>query len=168
MEPIENKVANSGLVTINLEDLYHRGERVLFDIRDQLFRGMILREKDFREFVKTHAWSRYAGKNLAFTCSADAIVPTWAYMLLAVAVEPFAHRYVFGDLQVLETVLFQDAIRQLDPAAYRDARVIIKGCSDLPVPVSAYVEITHLLAPHAKSIMYGEACSNVPVWKKKA
>jgi hypothetical protein len=167
IQPIENKIANSGLVTIDLEELYHKGERVLFDIKDQLFRGMILREKDFREFVKVHEWSQYQGKNIAFICSADAIVPTWAYMLLAVSIEPFANRYVFGDLQILETVLFNDALQKLNPEQYKDVRVIIKGCSDVPVPVSAYVEITHKLSPYVKSIMYGEACSNVPIWKKK-
>jgi hypothetical protein len=166
-EIIENRVANSGLVTIDLADFYHQGERVVFDIKELLFRGMILREKDFREFVKSHDWSQYQGKNIAFVCSADAIVPTWAYMLLAVSSEPYANRYVFGDLHLLETVLFQDALRRIDAEQYRDARVIIKGCSDIPVPVSAYVEITHKLAPYVKSIMYGEACSNVPIWKKK-
>lgn len=164
---IENRIAGSGLITIDLEDFYHRGERVLFDIKDQLFRGMILREKDFREFVKSNDWNQYQGKNVAFICSADAIVPTWAYMLLAVNIEPFANRYVFGDLQTLETILFNDALQKINAEEYKDAKVIIKGCGKFPVPVSAYVEITHKLAPYVKSIMYGEACSNVPIWKKK-
>ena len=167
IEPIENKIAESGLITIDLEEFYHKGERVLFDIKDQLFRGMILREKDFREFVKSHEWGQYQNKNIAFTCSVDAIIPTWAYMLLAVSIEPFANRYVFGDLQVLETVLFSDALQKIDAEQYKDARVIIKGCGDVQIPVSAYVEITHKLLPYAKSIMYGEACSNVPIWKRK-
>ena len=167
IEPIENKIAESSLITIDLEEFYHRGERILFDIKDQLFRGMILREKDFREFVKSHDWSQYQNKNIAFTCSADAIIPTWAYMLLAVHIEPFANRYVFGDLQTLETVLFYDTIQKINPEDYKDARVIIKGCSDVPVPVSAYIEITHKLSTHVKSIMFGEACSNVPIWKRK-
>ncbi len=165
--PIQNKIANSGLITIDLEELYHKGERILFDIKDQLFRGMILREKDFREFVKLHDWSQYQNKNIAFVCSADAIIPTWAYMLLAVSVEPFANRYVFGDLQILETILFNDALQKINAEEYKDVRVIIKGCSDVHVPVSAYVEITHKLSPYVKSIMYGEACSNVPIWKRK-
>ncbi len=167
-ELIENRVANSGLVTINLEDYFHQGERVLLDIKPWLFREMILKEKEFREYVKQHNWEQYAGKNIAFTCTTDAIVPTWAYMLLAVAAEPFANRYVFGDLQMLETTLFQDALNKIDLNELKDARVIVKGCSDVPVPVSAYVEITHKLSPYVKSIMYGEACSNVPVWKKRS
>lgn len=167
IEPIQNKVANSGLITLNLEDFYHKGERVLLDIKDWLFMGMILKEKDFREHVKQHDWKQYEHKNVAFTCSTDAIVPTWAYMLLSVAIEPYANRYVFGDLQTLDTVLFQDALNSIPFESYQDARVIVKGCSDVPVPVSAYVEITHKLSPYVKSIMYGEACSNVPIWKKK-
>jgi hypothetical protein len=167
IQPIENKVANSGLVTIDLEDYFHKGERVLFDIKGWLFHEMILKEKDFRAFVKDHDWKQYTGKNIAFTCTSDAIIPTWAYMLLAVNIEPFAHRYVFGDLAVLETVLYQDMLAQIDYPSFKGIRVIVKGCSDVPVPVSAYVEITHKLSPYVKSIMYGEACSNVPIWKKR-
>lgn len=164
---IENKVANSGLVTLNLEDYFHQGERVVLDIKEWLFREMLLKEKDFREFVKIHDWNQYQGKNVAFTCSTDAVIPTWAYMLLAVNIEPFANRYVFGDLATLETVLYQDALSKIDFEQYKDLRVIVKGCSDVPVPVSAYVEITHKLSPLVKSLMYGEACSNVPIWKRK-
>ncbi|MCU0442560.1 MAG: DUF2480 family protein [Bacteroidia bacterium] len=167
IEPIENKVANSGLITLNLEDYFHQGERVVLDIKPWLFRELLLKEKDFREFVKNHNWQQYQGKNVAFICSADAIIPTWAYMLLSVHIEPYAHRYVFGDLAALETILYQDALAKIDFEQYQDVRVIVKGCSDVPVPVSAYVEITHKLAPYAKSIMYGEACSNVPIWKRK-
>lgn len=168
ISPIENKVANSGLITLNLEDYFDQGERVVLDIKPWLFMEMILKEKDFREFVKQHDWGSYKGKNVAFTCSADAIIPTWAYMLLAVNIEPFANRYVFGSLETLNTVLYQDALNKVNLEELRDARVIVKGCSDVPVPVSAYVEITHRLAPITKSIMYGEACSNVPIYKKKA
>ena len=167
IEPITNKVANSGLVTINLEDYFNKGERVLLDIKPWLFMEMILKEKDFREHVRQHNWEQYTGKNVAFFCSADAIIPTWAYMLLAVSIEPFANRYVFGNLDTLNTILYQDALQQINTSDYTDVRVIIKGCSDVPVPVSAYVEITHKLAPFAKSIMYGEACSNVPIYKRK-
>jgi hypothetical protein len=165
--PIENKIANSGLITLNLEDYFDKGERVELDIKPWLFMEMILKEKDFREHVKQHDWSSYNGKNVAFTCSADAIIPTWAYMLLAVSIEPYANRYVFGTLQTLDTVLYQDALAKINMDELKDARVIVKGCSDVPVPVSAYVEITHKLAPIAKSIMYGEACSNVPIYKRK-
>jgi hypothetical protein len=167
IEPIENKVANSGLITLNLEDYFHQGERVVFDIKDWLFRDMILKEKDFRDFVKNHDWRQYSEKNVAFTCSTDAIIPTWAYMLLSVNIEPFANRYVFGDLATLETVLFQDALSHINYETFKDTRVIVKGCSDVAVPVSAYVEITHRLSPYVKSIMYGEACSNVPIWKRR-
>lgn len=166
-EPIENRVANSGLITLNLEEYFHSGERVELDIKPWLFHGLILKEKEFRETVKQHDWSAYENKNVAFICSSDAIVPTWAYMLLAVNIEPYAYRYVFGNAQLLNDVLYQDALGRIDFESFRDARVIVKGCSDVPVPVSAYVEITHRLMPFAKSIMYGEACSNVPIWKRK-
>ncbi len=165
---IINKVANSGLITIDLEDFYEKGERVVFDLKPWLFRELILREKDFREEVKNHPWQQYEGKNIAFTCTADAIVPTWAYMLLAVSVQPFANRYIFGDLNQLESVLFQEALAKIDYSQYKDMRVIIKGCGHLPISVAAYVEITSRLLPFAKSILYGEACSNVPVYKKKS
>ncbi len=163
---IENKVLNSGLITFDLENLYHPGERMLFDIKPLLFREMILKEKDFREFIKTHDWSQYQGKNLAFICSSDAIVPTWAYMLLAKAIQPYANRYVFGDLLSLESTLFYDAISTINMEEFKNKRVIVKGCSDQNVPVSAYIEITNKLLPVVKSIMYGEACSNVPIYKK--
>jgi hypothetical protein len=167
ISPIENRVAASGLITLNLEDYFHKGERVLLDIKPWLFREMILKEKEFREQVKQHNWSQYEGKNVAFTCTSDAIIPTWAYMLLATQIEAYAHRYVFGNLETLNTVLYQEALSKIDFSSFADSRVIVKGCSNLPVPVSAYVEITHRLLPYAKSIMYGEACSNVPIWKKK-
>ena len=167
IEPIENKVAESGLITLNLEDYYPPGKRVLFDIKDWLFREQILKEKDFREYVKNHDWSQYVGQNIAFTCSTDAIIPTWAYMLLTIAIEPFASRVVFGNLDTLETVLFNDALAKINAEQFKDLRVIVKGCGDTPIAINAYVEITHKLLPFAKSIMYGEACSNVPLWKKK-
>ena len=165
--PIENKVASSSLITLNLEDYFNKGERVVLDIKPWLFMELILKEKDFREQVKKHDWTQYVEKNVAFVCSSDAIVPTWAYMLLAVNIEPYANRYVFGNIDVLNTILYQDALQKINPIDFTDARVIIKGCSDVPVPVSAYVEITHKLTPHVKSIMYGEACSNVPIYKRK-
>jgi hypothetical protein len=164
---IINKVAGSGLITLNLEDYYHAGERVEYDLKDNLFHGLILKEKDFREFLKQHDWSQYAGKNVAIICSADAIVPTWAYMLLATHLEPYAHLFVFGDLATLETILYQKALSRIDMAAFKDARVVIKGCGHLPVPTYAYVEITRLLKPYVKSLMYGEPCSTVPIFKRK-
>jgi len=166
-ENIVNKVAASGLITLNLEHYYHPGERVVYDIKENLFHGLMLREKDFREFIKVHDWSVYMGKNVAVICSADAIVPTWAYMLLAVKLKPFANEIVFGGLDVLETVLFTKAMATIDLSAYQDQRVVIKGCGDLDVPLSAYVAITSLLMPVVKSIMFGEPCSTVPVYKRK-
>lgn len=165
-EEITNRVATSGIISLDLEDLYDRGERVLFDIKDNLFQGMILREKDFREFLKSNDWSVYQGKNVAIICSEDAIVPTWAYMLLAIHLEPYANKVVFGDLDQLEDKLFSDAIQKINPEEYRGKRVVVKGCSKFPVPISAYVDITTLLKPVAQSLMFGEPCSTVPLYKK--
>lgn len=166
MDEIVNKVAGSGLVTIDLEEFYPKGERVVLDIRDQLFQGLLLREKDFREYIKQEDWSKYKDTYVAVTCSADAIIPTWAYMLLASALEPFAKKVVFGTAETLETVLYDELLRGLDVQQYKDARVVIKGCGNLPVPRAAYVELTRLLRPHVKSIMYGEPCSTVPIYKQ--
>lgn len=163
---IVNKVSQSGLITIDLEEFYPAGERVLFDIKELLFQGLILREKDFREFIKNEDWNKYKDKYVALTCSADAIVPTWAYMLLATQLEPIAKKVVFGNLESLETILYTEILSKIDINNYKDARVVIKGCGNLPIPKSAYVQITSLLRPHAKSIMYGEPCSTVPLYKK--
>jgi len=165
-EEIINRVATSGLVSLDLEELYHPGERILFDIKDQLFQGLILREKDFREFLKIHDWAQYADKNIAVICSEDAIVPTWAYMLLAVQLEPFANAIVFGDLNVLEDKLFSNALSRIEPEEFSGKRVVVKGCSKVPVPVSAYVEVTRLLKPFVQSLMFGEPCSTVPLYKR--
>jgi hypothetical protein len=166
-ENLVNKVAASGLITFNLEEYLHTGERVVYDIKDNLFHGLMLREKDFREFVKSHDWTAYANKNVAIICSADAIVPTWAYMLLANKMRPYAHEIVFGSLDTLEAVLFAKALAKIDLKKFEGERVVIKGCADIELPVSAYVEITNLLTPVVKSIMYGEPCSTVPIYKRK-
>lgn len=166
-ENIVNKVAQSGLVSIDLAELYPAGERVVYDIKDNLFMGLMLREKDFREFIKEHDWTQYQGKHVALTCSADAIVPTWAYMLLANKLSPQASTVVFGDLKTLETVLFDRALAEMDLEKYRDQRLVIKGCGDIAVPESAYVSLTQKLTGLAKSIMYGEPCSTVPIYKRK-
>ncbi|MDB5013288.1 MAG: hypothetical protein JWQ25_1490 [Daejeonella sp.] len=166
-QTIVNKVAQSGLVSLDLADLYVAGERVTYDIKDNLFHGLILKEKDFREFVKTTDWQEYSGKHIGIICSADAIVPTWAYMLLATKLAPFASTIVFGDLSVLETVLYDRAINGLDLEKYRDDRIVIKGCGDIAIPVSAFVTLTTKLEKIAKSIMYGEPCSTVPIFKRK-
>ena len=167
MEEIENKVAQSGLITINPEEFYPKGERALFDISDYLFEGLLLKEKDFRAKVAEIDWAQYQDKYVALHCSTDAIVPTWAYMLLTVKLEQYSKKIVMGNLDVLETVLFNEALSEINIEQYRDERIVIKGCSAVPVPESAYVELTRLLRPVAKSIMYGEACSAVPLYKKK-
>ena len=166
-ENFVNKVAASGLITLNLESYYHQGERVVYDIKENLFHGLMLREKDFRAFIKEHDWSVYTGKNVAIICSADAIVPTWAYMLLSNKLKPYANEVVFGGLEALEAVLFTRALAKIELSKYQDERVVIKGCADIDIPVAAYVEITNLLSPVVKSIMYGEPCSTVPVFKRK-
>lgn len=162
-----NKIAESTLISVDLAALYPAGERVLYDIKDNLFQGLMLREKDFREFVKTHNWAAYQDKHVAVYCSADAIVPTWAYMLLASKLSPYAQTVVFGNLEDLENVLFDRAIAQLNMEDYRDQRIVIKGCGEIPVPVSAYVTLSDKLTSIAKSVMYGEPCSTVPVYKRK-
>ncbi len=164
---IENKVANSGLITIDLETFRHLGKRVLFDIKDWLFREIILKEKDFRDFVKNHDWTQYQNQNIAFYCSSDAIIPTWAFMLLASAVQPYANKYVFGNLEQLEIELYNKAINQINISDFVDKRIILKGCSHNELPVAAYMKMSNKLLPVVKSLMYGEACSNVPIYKKK-
>jgi hypothetical protein len=166
-ENIVNKVASSGLITLDLEAYYDQAERVVYDIKDNLFHGLILREKDFREFIKTHDWSQYAGKNVAITCSADAIVPTWAYMLLANRLGPYVNELVFGSLETLEAILLSKAMAKIDFNSFANERVVVKGCADIDIPVFAYVEITRQLSKVAKSIMYGEPCSTVPIFKRK-
>jgi len=166
MEEIINKVAQSGLVTIDLEEFYDDVPRVEFDIKPWLFQGLILKEKDFREHIKIHNWNQYQNAYIALTCTADAIVPTWAYMLLTLILQPFAKKIVYGNLEVLETVLFNEKINLLDTTPFKDARIVIKGCGNKPVPIAAYVALTEKIKPVAKSIMYGEPCSTVPLYKK--
>jgi hypothetical protein len=165
-EEIINRVSTSSLITFDLEELYQPGDRVLLDIKDQLFQGLILREKDFRDFIKAHDWSQYQNKFVAIQCSADAIVPTWAYMLLSIALKDFARRIVFGTLDELESQLYYDTLSSIDWSIYRDAKVVIKGCSKVNVPVSAYVEVTSKLKSLAASLMFGEPCSTVPLYKR--
>jgi hypothetical protein len=167
-ENIVNKVAQSSLVSLDLSELYPAGERFFYDIKDNLFHGLMLREKDFREFIKEHNWDSYSGKHIAIGCSADAIVPTWAYMLLANKMAPFAKTVVFGDLKLLETILFERELSKMDMEKYRDQRVVVKGCGEIAVPDSAYIDITVKLTSVAKSIMYGEPCSTVPIFKRSS
>ena len=164
---IINRVVGSGLITLDLEDYYHPGERVVYDLKNNLFMGMILKEKDFRAFLKEHDWCQYAGKNVAVTCTEDAIIPTWAYMLLTLQLQPHANTVVFGTLDDLAGKLYFDAIASMDLEAYRGAKVVVKGCSKVPVPTAAYVEITRVLAPVVQSLLFGEPCSTVPLFKRK-
>lgn len=163
---IVNRVSSSGLFTLDLEEMYQPGERVLLDIRGQLFQEMILREKDFRAFIKEHNWSAYQDKYVAVTCSVDAIIPTWAYMLVASAAEPFAKAIVFGDLEDLETKIFLEQLEKYEWNKLKDMKVVVKGCGKIHVPVAAYVEATRRLKTVASSIMFGEPCSTVPVFKR--
>ena len=165
-EEIINRVANSNLITLDLEDFYPEGRRVVFDIKDWLLDGLVLREKDFRQQVKDHDWAQYQDSYVALTCSTDAIVPAWAFMLIAASLEPYAKKMVKGSLETLESSIYQDIINTMDVSSYTDKPVIVKGCSNKPVPTNAYLMIVNRLKPYARSIMYGEACSSVPLYKK--
>lgn len=166
-QEIVNRVANSNLVTFDLENLYVPGDRVVYDLKDNLFQGLILKEKDFREHIKSFDWSRFSNKLVAITCSADAVVPTWAYMLLSIALQPYAKKVFFGTLEEMESHLFSESLRTVDWSLFKDAKVVVKGCSKLFVPVSAYVETIINLQPVAASIMFGEPCSTVPLFKRQ-
>jgi hypothetical protein len=163
---IVNRVVNSSLITFDLEEYYQWGERVLIDIKDQLYQGLVLKEKDFREFIRSHNWSFYQDKYVAVHCSEDAVIPTWAYMLISSSLQPFARKIVFGNLDDLEKKIYCDVLATVDWKKFEGAKVVIKGCSKVPVPVSAYMQATECLKPFAQSIMFGEACSTVPVFKK--
>lgn len=165
-KPLVNKVAASGLITIKLEDFLPETEIVEFDLKDYLFMEMILKEKDFREALKEHDWDRYEGKTLLVYCSTDAIIPMWAYMLVASYATPFAAALFQGNKDQYYRAAFEKVLSELDLEPYKDQRIVIKGCGDKPVPASAYLDLTKLLRPHAKSIMYGEPCSTVPIYKR--
>ena len=162
---IVNRVAKSSLITFDLEDYYPEGERVLFDIKDWLWEGLALKETDFRDSVKAHDWSEYQDKYVALTCSADAIIPTWAFMLISVNLQPYAKHVVIGDLEALETSIYQDIINDMDLEPFKGKPVIIKGCSNKPVPSNAYVLLINRMKQMARSVQYGEACSSVPLFK---
>ncbi|QBR10932.1 MULTISPECIES: DUF2480 family protein [unclassified Sphingobacterium] len=166
-ENIVNKVAQSGLVTIDLAKYAPTAPIVIYDIKENLFHGLILKEKDFREFIKTHDWSQYAGKHIGIVCTADAIVPTWAYMLLTNKLVEHALSVHFGDEDKVRQDLFEQELARLDYSVYQDERIVVKGCGDIFVPESAFVTFTAQLSKVAKSIMYGEPCSTVPVFKRK-
>lgn len=167
MEEIVNKVANSALTTLDLEQFYPQGETAVFDLKDHLYMELILKEKDFRTALQELNWEIYRDKNVAIVCTADAIVPLWAYMLVASYLEPVAKFFAFGDEEFLYKTIFMKNIAAINAEQYRDGRVVIKGCGDKAITEAAFVEITRLLRPVVKSIMYGEPCSTVPVYKKK-
>ena len=167
MDEIINKVANSSLEVFDLEEFYPSGIRTQIDISQWLSEGFILKEKDFREHLKQHDWTKYQDHFVAVCCSTDAILPAWATILVTVHLEPFAKKIVDGNLQELETLLYHEILPNIDYSEYDNKPVIIKGCSKKSVPISAYVAAVQYLQPYAKSIMYGEACSAVPLYKKK-
>ena len=166
-EAIVNKVANSGLITIDLEEYLPKEEIVAFDLKDHLFRGLILKEKDFRETLKNYDWSIYQNKNVAVFCSADAIIPLWAYMLVVSYLQPVAKEVYVGTIAEMYKHLVIKNISSLNQNDFADQRLVIKGCGDVPIENYAYAEITKLLRPVAKSIMYGEPCSTVPIFKAR-
>ena len=161
---IINRVANSKLELINLEDYYPHGKRVVLDIKDWLYEELVLREKEFRQQAKLFDWEQYNDCYVALTCSSNAIVPAWAYMLLSTYLAPFANKTILGSLDVLETSIYQDIIKALDVSPYKDKSVIIKGCTNKPIPDNAFIQLTTKLKPLVKSLMYGEACSAVPLY----
>lgn len=164
---LTNKVAESGLISFDLEDFYPKGEIRVFDLKEHLFMGLILKEKDFRAALLATDWQQYAGVHVAISCTADAIIPMWAYMLVASYLQPVARNVVFGDEQKLINAILLKNLEKVNGAEYADKRVVVKGCGEVAIPETAYVEITNKLRPFAKSIMYGEPCSTVPIYKKK-
>lgn len=166
-ELIINRVEASGLITLDLEDFYPKENIKVFDLKDYLFRGLIIKEKEFREALKNTNWQDFENANVAITCSTDAIIPVWAYMLVATYLQPVAANIVLGDQdKLIETILLKN-ISSIDTSGYKDKRVVVKGCGDVHIAESAYLSVTALLLPHVKSIMYGEPCSTVPVFKRK-
>ena len=165
-EAIVNKVSESGLITLDLEQYYPREQVLLFDLKDYLFMGLILKEKDFRESLKNHDWEAYRNKYVGVTCSADAIIPPWAYMLVASYLQPVARDVIMGDEKEVHKTIFLQNIQGMDVNEFTGQRVVVKGCGETPIGEFAYMEITKRLRPVAKAIMYGEPCSTVPIFKK--
>lgn len=162
-----NKVAQSGIVTLKLESLIPSGERRSFDISSLLFHGMVLREKQFREDLKAMEFEPFRDCIVSVFCSTDAIVPTWAYMLISIYLQPVASEIIFGNPEQTEAILLDRQIQLLDAEEFRDKKVVVKGCSDIKVDESAYVSITRKLLPVVSSLMYGEPCSTVPLYKRR-
>ena len=167
METIINKVAESALTTIDLEEYYPKAAIAVFDMKAHLFMELILKEKDFRAVLQTYDWEQYRDRYVTITCSADAIIPMWANMLVASNLQPIAKGVFYGDEKSSMNKLLIQNIETINGEDYADKRVVVKGCGDVPMPEEAYVAITAKLRPFAKSIMYGEPCSTVPIYKKK-
>ncbi len=165
-KPLVNRVAQSGLITLNLEDHYPKGELAAFDLKEYLFKGLILREKEFRKVIKEHDWDQYRNKNLLVFCSTDAIIPLWAYMLVASHAAPFAAEVFQGNREEFIKYAILQSLKEIEVAEFEGKRLVIKGCGDKAVPAAAYLSVTKMLRPVAQSIMYGEPCSTVPVFKK--
>jgi len=162
-----NKVAQSALLTLNLEQYYPKDEIISFDLKNHLFMQLILKEKDYREDLKNIDWSIYTNKVIAIHCSADAIIPLWAYMLAVSYLQPFAKDVIFGTESEVFKYLFLKNLEKINPAEFEGKRVVVKGCGDKKIPETAFVEITKIIRPVVKSIMYGEPCSTVPIFKNK-
>lgn len=167
MSELVNKVAESGIITIDLESFYPREEIIEFDLKDYLFMGLIIKEKDFREALKNLDTTPFSGKIAAIHCSADAIIPMWAYMLISAKLQPACKEVMMGNKDEALKKLILKNMQALRHGDYADKRIVLKGCGDLPIPAEAYLEATNILRPAARSIMYGEPCSTVPVYKKK-
>jgi hypothetical protein len=167
MEEIVNRVANSALEVFDLEDYYPKGIRAQIDISQWLLEGFLLKEKDFRAHLQNHDWTQYQDQYVAINCSTDAIVPAWASILVAVQLVPYAKKIVNGTIEDLDAALYEELLPNVDYSVYENKAVILKGCSKKPVPMRAYILAAHHLQPFARSIMYGEACSAVPLFKKK-
>ena len=165
-KPLVNRVAASRLITINLEDFFPTEEIAVFDIKDYLYMELMLKEKDFRAALKEHDWEQYKGKHLLVYCSTDAIVPVWAFMLVTAYATPHTTSIFNGEVDAFYQQAFNTALANFKAEQYEGQRIVIKGCSNKPVPVSAYVKLTRLLQPYAQSIMYGEPCSTVPIFKR--
>ena len=165
-EAITNKVSESGLITLDLEQYYPKDKVVLFDLKDYLFMGLILKEKDFREALKNLDWEVFRNKYVGLTCSADAIIPPWAYMLAASYLQPVAKDVIMGDEQEIHKTIFTKNIQGINVDEFAGQRVVVKGCGETPIGEFAYMEITKRLRPVVKTIMYGEPCSTVPIYKK--
>ena len=166
-DEIVNRVANSQLKTIDLEEFYPIGNRIVLDIKQWLFHELILKETDFRNSLKDHNWNQYKNCYVALTCSSDAIIPSWAFMLISTYLSS-AKKVIVGNLEALETAVFSEIIQNFETSEYEDKPIIIKGCSNKPIPATAYIQLIKKLQPLAKSIMFGEACSTVPLYKKKS